>query len=332
MILAADVGGTKTRVALYPPGGSPREPHREARLASRDYPSLEALVISFLASDAPPSVATFGIAGPVVDGRCEGANLPWVADSRVLSRSFGDAAVSLLNDLEATAHGLDLLTPAELAPLQIGAPHPGPRALIAAGTGLGLATVARVGDRWLPMPSEGGHADLAPHDAEGVELYNWLAQRYDALSDGHVSVERVLSGRGLADIYRFLSETGRGGEPAEFATRALGAEDLAPLVSAAALDGSCERARLAVRWFARFYGAEAGNLALRALATAGVYLGGGIAPRLLTLLQDGAFIEAFNSKGRLRRLVERVPVHVILDDRTAMWGAARVALAGSSKT
>lgn len=326
MILAADVGGTKTRLALVTPGSAPRAPRREQRLGSRDYPSLEALVTAFLAGDPPPTRAVFGVAGPVIDQRCVGANLPWTVDAASLSAAMGGTRVTLLNDLETTAHGVDVLKPHDFETLQAGTPRPGPRALIAAGTGLGIAIVGRLRGHWHPMATEGGHGDFAARDADEAELRAWLAERYRDASHGHVSVERVLSGPGLADLYRFLGTRGRGDEPAAFAARAREAADLAPLVTEAALARSCERAVLAVEWFVRVYGAEAGNLALRVLPSAGLYVGGGIAPRLLPFLRGPAFLEAFHDKGRLRSLVEQVPVHVVLDDATALWGAARVAL------
>jgi glucokinase len=326
VILAGDVGGTKTRLALFDPGGSARRPSHEIQRPSRDYPSLEALVREFLAAQRErPLRAVFGIAGPVVDNRCVATNLPWKVGGPELSEALGGAQVTLINDLEATAWGLDLLESGELDVLQRGTGVRGNRALIAAGTGLGEAIMVWDGTRHRPTASEGGHTDFASRDALEDELLVWLRAKY-----GHASNERVLSGPGLADLYRFMSDTARGSEPRAMAERFAAAADPAAVVTAAALDGSCERARLTVEKFVEVYGAEAGNLALKALAVGGVFVGGGIAPRIRGALGDGRFVRAFVSKGRLGALLERIPVAVILDDQTALWGAAAVALGARS--
>jgi glucokinase len=226
-----------------------------------------------------------------------------------------------MNDLETTAWSLAEMADGELETLQAGAPQPGNRALIAAGTGLGEALVIWDGKTWRPSASEGGHADFAPRDELEDGFLRWLRARH-----GRVSYERVLSGQGLADLYRFLTETHRGAASATVAHRFATAEDPAAIVTEAALDGSCERARLALERFVAVYGAEAGNLALKALAVNGVYVGGGIAPRILPFLSAGAFARAFAAKGRLSPMLERIPVRLILDDRAALWGAAAVAL------
>jgi glucokinase len=326
VILAGDIGGTKTRLALYEAGSSPRAPGREQRFASRDYPSLEALVTSFLGAGPRPTDVAFGIAGPVVDGAVNATNLPWRIETRAMADTLG-ARVTLLNDLAATGLGLPVLAVNELEVLQSGAPRAGARALIAAGTGLGEAMLAADGIGWRPFASEGGHADFAPRDALEDELLAWLRTRY-----GHVSYERVLSGAGLADLYRFFQATGRGSAPAAFETAFASAADPAPLVSAAGIDGSCDRARQVVERFVSLYGSEAGNLGLRMLAVAGVYVAGGIAPHLIPVMRTGGFVRAFVDKGRLGPLLEKIPVAVVLDDRCALWGAAAAALgkAGSA--
>lgn len=323
MILAGDVGGTKTRLALYEPGASVREPVLERRLPSREHATLEALVQEFLAgAPARPGRAVLGIAGPVVGQRVEATNLPWRIDAEELSAAIGGAPVLLVNDLEATGWGLPLLDAGEVETLHPGAPQPGNRALIAAGTGLGEALLVREGRSWRPCPSEGGHTDFGPRDALEDELLRWLRERY-----GRVSYERILSGPGLADLYRFLAATGRGTASPDVAARFATAEDPGAVVSEAALYGSCGRARLALERFVSIYGAEAGNLALKALAVDGVYLGGGIAPRILPFLRAGGFFEAFRDKGRLTPVLARIPVTLLRDDRAALWGAARLALA-----
>ena len=322
VILAGDVGGTKTRLALYASGVSPRAPLREQRALSRDYPSLEAIALEFLGPDRERvSSAAFGIAGPVVDNRCETTNLPWSMDGDTLGKRLGGARVRLLNDLEATGWGLAHLDATELRVLQAGRPAVGNRALIAAGTGLGEGLLVWNGSTHVPTASEGGHVDFGPRDSLEDDLNVWLRTRY-----GRVSYERVLSGVGLADLYRFLSETARGAEPSGMAERFASADDPAAVVSAAALDGSCERAKLALDRWVRVYGAEAGNLALKTLAVNGVYVGGGMAPRVASFLEAGPFIEAFRSKGRLSPVVANIPVHLILDDRAALWGAAAHAM------
>ena len=323
VFLAGDVGGTKTHLALYRPGDAARSPVVDRKLPSRDHASLEALVREFLAlSGGQPMRVVLGIAGPVVANRAETTNLPWTVDGVALGRALGGARVTLLNDLTATAWGLGVLAADELEVLQPGVPAPGNRGLIAAGTGLGEALLIPRGEGWTPAPSEGGHADFGPRDPLEDELCVWLRARY-----GHVSWERVLSGPGLADLYRFLSETGRGEEPAAFARAFATAADPAAEVAEGAISGACARARLALERFASIYGAEAGNVALKFLAVAGVFVGGGIAPRILPFLRDAHFRDAFRAKGRLSPLLDRIPVSVILDDRAALWGAAVVALA-----
>ncbi len=323
MILAGDVGGTKTQLALFEPGARARAPAHSAKLASHGHASLAALVREFVDPlGARPARAVFGIAGPVVGGRCEATNLPWIVSEPEMSAALDGAKVTLMNDLEATAWGLEQLDASDLVTLQPGEPHAGNRALIAAGTGLGEALLVWNGSRWRPSASEGGHADFGARDPLEDELLLWLRAAH-----GRVSYERILSGRGLADLYRFLTATARGAEPPAFASRFAAAEDPAALVTEAALDGSCGRARLAVERWVDIYGAEAGNLALKALAVAGLFVGGGIAPRLIDVMRDGRFARAFGAKGRLAPMLREIPIAVIRDERTALWGAAAVGLA-----
>jgi len=321
MILAGDVGGTKTLLALFDGPGDPRKPARHRRFESRGHGSLGDLVKTFLnESGARPVRAAFGIAGPVVENRTEATNLPWTIDGAQLGRAL-DAEVTLLNDLEATARGVRFLADREVAWVHAGRARAGHRALIAAGTGLGEALLVHRDGTWHPAASEGGHADFGPRDPLEDALCGWLRARY-----GRVSYERILSGPGLADLYRFLSETGHGEATAEFEARFRVADDPAAEVTRAALDGSCGRAKLALERFVSVYGAEAGNLALKAFAVGGVYVGGGIAPRILDALRSTTFSDAFHDKGRMKPLLEQIPVGVILDDRAALWGAASVAM------
>jgi len=320
MILAGDIGGTKAQLALFPPGAAPRSPAVEARVPTNGSSSLDVLLRDFVErSGLQPARCILGIAGPVAANRRITTNLPWQVDGDALGAELG-FPVTLLNDLEATGWGLATLGPDDLLTLHAGTAAPGNRALIAAGTGLGEAILHWDGATWTPMASEGGHTDFGPRDTLEEELLHWLRGKY-----GRVSYERILSGPGLVDLYRFFRETKRGAEPAEVATRFDSAPEPAAVVTETALDGSCERARLVLETFAAIYGAEAGNLALKALALGGVYVGGGIAPRLLPVLTRGGFAHAFFDKGRLSPLLSRIPVAVVLDPKTAVWGAAAYA-------
>jgi glucokinase len=323
MILAGDIGGTKTHLALFPPDGRARKPSVDRIYSSHDHASPDRLIASFLSeAGVRPTRVVLGIAGPVVNNRAEITNLPWAIDGQALSESLG-ADVRLINDLEATGWGIMTLdAPGDLAPLHDGqAARSGNGALIAAGTGLGEAPLIWNGEDWTPSASEGGHADFGPRDTLEDELLGWLRARY-----GHVSYERILSGPGIADLYRFLRDTGRGDEPGDVRARFDTAADPAVIVTETALAGTCERAVLALERFCSIYGAEAGNVALKFLAVGGVFVSGGIAPRILPFLNRGGFERAFLDKGRLRGVVERIPVTVVLDPATALWGAAAVAL------
>lgn len=325
MILAGDVGGTKTQLALFEPGGSARAPMTRRRFASRDFPSLEALIDEFVREcPAAPSRAVIGIAGPVVDNRVETTNLPWTMSGERVSTHLKGAPVTLLNDLVTTAHGLSELSDGDLRVLQAGEPAQGNRVLIAAGTGLGEALVIRDGERWMPVASEGGHSDFGPRNEFEDGLCRWLRAKY-----GRVSWERLLSGPGFVDLYRYHREMRLGDEPAACAHAFDAADDPAVVITAHGLDGSCERASLVIDRFLEMYGAEAGNLALKGFAVGGVFVGGGIAPKLAPRLAAGGFLDAFRQKGRLTPLLERIPVAVILDEQTSLWGAAHVALDGS---
>jgi glucokinase len=321
VILAGDTGGTSTRLALF----ELREGvlHRVVSevVRSREAGSLEEAVTRFSARHrGEVTEACFGIPGPVRDGRAEALNLPWVVEARALARALGLQHVWLINDLEANAYGIAALEPGDLAVLNAGTPDPsGNMAVISAGTGLGEAGLAWDGQRHTPFPSEGGHADFAPADELQIELLRFLMAEH-----GHVSVERVLSGPGLHNIYRFLRDTGRSEEPPwlrEEVTRG----DAPALISRLGLEGRDPLCVRALDLFVAVYGAEAGNLSLKVMATRGVYLGGGIAPKIIERLRKPGFMEAFVAKGRMRALLEAVPVRVILNDQAALLGAARCA-------
>ena len=309
MILAGDIGGTSTRLALF--DGDPREPLALQVYASREHAGLDEMVADFVA-EHPAEVrhACFGVAGPVRGGRCvDTTNLAWPVDGSALARTVGLDRVSLLNDLEANARGLAALGPADFAVVNEGDPNAsGNAAVVSAGTGLGQAGLYWDGDRYHVFATEGGHADFAPRNPLEEGLRRHLADEH-----GHVSYERVCSGIGLVNVYRYLRGTGGNPEGREFD---------APAITRAALDGTNPVCVQALDTMVSIYGAQAGNVALTLMATGGVYLGGGFPPRILSKLEDGCFMRAFLDKGRFGALLERIPVRVILNDRTALIGAA----------
>jgi glucokinase len=325
LILAGDIGGTTTRLATYRVADGKLNVVDQGDFASRKHGSLAAIIKEFVAGAGQrPLRACFGIAGPVRAGRVLTPNLPWLVDGAELAELLGLKEVGLFNDLQANAYGIPLLQPEDFAVLNPGQPDPaGAIAVIAAGTGLGETTAVWDGTAHRPLPSEGGHADFAPRTALETELLLHLRAEF-----GRVSYERVLSGPGLLNIYRFLRDRRHLPEtPA--VVDALGHGQPAA-ITRAALDGSCPLCVETLDLFVSLYGAEAGNLALRALATGGLYLGGGIAPKILALLTRPAFMLAFTAKGRLSPLLEAIPVRVILNDRTALLGAARCAMLGGT--
>jgi glucokinase len=322
VILAGDIGGTNTRLALLEAVDGRLRPRAEGTYRSAQHADLHAVLEHFRREHAAPiTAAGFGVAGPVVNGRCEATNLPWVVDAAALARHLDLEGVSLINDLQAIAEGSELLGEEEFRVLQAGQPGvPGNRAIIAAGTGLGEAGLFWDGRRHQPFATEGGHVDFAPRTPMEAELLHHLRTRF-----GRVSYERVVSGRGLLNIYHFLRESGRGETPAEV-LRAMEQGDPGAVITRSALEGRCGVCRQALDLFVSVYGAEAGNLALKMLAVGGVLVAGGIAPHILEKLADGDFIEAFRAKGRLTPLLEAIPVRVILNQRVGVLGAARTAV------
>ena len=321
MLLAADIGGTKTNLAIFSPEAGPRAPLAEARFPSADYPSLEALVREFLSQvDVEVEWASFGVAGPVVAGRATITNLPWVMEEEQLQATLNLSSARLLNDLAAIAHAVPFLESADLHTLNEGQPTPGGAiAIVAPGTGLGEAFLTWDGSRYRPYASEGGHADFAPTNPLEIELLRYLQHRFQ-----HVSYERVCSGRGLPNIYAFLKHSGYADEPDWLAEQLAAADDPTPVIVNTALDRekTCELCVATLDTFVSILGAEAGNLALKVLASGGVYLSGGIPPRILPALEQERFMEAFRSKGRMSDLLARVPVHVILNPKVALLGVA----------
>jgi glucokinase len=325
-ILAGDIGGTKTVVAAFEAAQVAPRPLAEASYRSADHPSFEDILRGFCAqhSLASPRAACFAVAGAVVEGRAHPTNLPWPAlEESALAEVLGVPRVTLLNDLEATAYGVLTLPPSELVTLNPGEARPrrGNAAVIAAGTGLGEACLAWDGSRHRAVGGEAGHADFAPRSDEEVELLRFLRSELG----GRVSVERVVSGPGLHGIYRFLRSRSPAAEPV-WLTRQLADGDPSAVVSELALarrEAVCVRA---LELFVSLYGAEAGNLALRSLAVAGVFVAGGIAPRILPALREGSFVRAFRAKGRFEALLAQIPVRVATNPRAALLGAAHRAL------
>ncbi len=322
-VLAGDIGGTKTDLALY-------AVETPARLAvvrrqvfpSRDYPGLEDVLRAFLQpGDGPIDAAAFGIAGPVVDEAVITTNLPWRVAAASLREMLGVAHVRLLNDLEATAYGALFLPPQSLLTLNAGDARIGNRAVIAAGTGLGQAFLFWDGAAHRAAATEGGHADFAPRDDTETALFQWLRGRF-----GHVSYERIVSGPGLLNVFEFL--TVDRGMPVDPAVRArLEREDPSAVVGEAGVKKTCATCTEAVRIFVGVYGAQAGNLALATMATGGVYVGGGIVTKMLPAMQDAVFMRAFADKGRYAALLGEIPVRIILEPLTARLGAAHAAAA-----
>jgi glucokinase len=323
MILAGDVGGTKTNIALFHEGADQLgRPLNQKSFPSKQYDSLNAIVREYVVEHpADIKFACFGIAGPVVGARVETPNLAWQVDGERLAHTIGVARVDLINDLEATAYGIEGLKDTQLYTLNEGdLTRAGHRALIAAGTGLGIAGIFWDGRHYRPIASEGGHADFAPLNELEIDLLRYLIERFS----GRVSYERVVSGPGLFNIYSFLRDTKWAEEPDWLAAQ-IASGDRTAAVSMAALAGKSDLAVKTLDLFVEIYGAMAGNLALLLKSVGGLYIGGGIAPKIIKKLKDGAFMRTFTDKGRMSSLVASIPVHVILDDKTALYGAARCA-------
>jgi len=313
MILAGDIGGTNTRLALFEKGAIVAE----EKFPSREFKSLEEIVKQFL--KVKVAAACFGIAGPIRDGRCKATNLPWIVDIEVLKKELQIPRVHLLNDLEANAYGLKVLKSDELYCLQQGKRQVGNQALIAAGTGLGEAGLFWDGKAHCPFATEGGHTDFAPRNELESELLMYLKKKYE-----HVSYERVVSGPGIHAIYQFLIDTKRETASPQI-TSEIQKRDPGSVINEFSLkDKACSKA---IDWFLSLYGAEAGNMALKYLSLGGFYIGGGIAPRLKDRFKQSEFLSSFSNKGRFKELLQSMPIHIVLNDKTALLGAA--AFAGS---
>jgi glucokinase len=321
MILAGDIGGTKTNLGLFDIADGSLASVDQKSFPSSRYPNLESIVDEFLTAAGKPRIASacFGVAGPVVEGHSVTPNLSWNIEAMSLASRLKLVSVGLINDLEATAYGIAELKPQEFVRLNQGTLETGNAALVAAGTGFGNASLFWDGDRHVPSASEGGHIDFAPRDQLETNLLMHLIDKF-----GHVSVERVVSGPGLFNIYDFLRSTGYAKESPTVVER-FKHDDPSSVISNAALAGECALCEKALDMFASIYGAAAGNVALLLKAVAGVYVGGGIAPKIIEKLKDGTFMKAFIGKGRLTALLNAIPVLVILNDETPLLGAARVA-------
>lgn len=320
MLLAGDIGGTKTELAIFSAEGGPRAPLALAEFRSADYPNLVAIVRAFLAETAMPvDRACFAIAGPVVRGRVHATNLPWVLEETALARELGLQSVRLLNDLEALARAVPHLQPEDVHTLNRGERVAGGAiAVIAPGTGLGEAFLTWDGSHHVAHASEGGHTDFAPTDELQMGLLRYMRRQYD-----HVSYEHVCSGIGIPNIYDYLRDRGQVTELPEMARRLAEAEDRTQLICEAALrpDAPDALSRETLDTFLSILGAEAGNLALKVLATGGVYVGGGIPIHVAAALDNGRFMTAFARKGRFAEMLSRTPVHAIVR-QAALIGAA----------
>lgn len=326
-ILAGDAGGTKTYLGLYTTGPGGLKPFADASYPSREADSLEELIARMLkAYPVNVAAACIGIAGPVTGGESRPPNLSWVVSEKNIRNRFGWPNVRLLNDLSATALAVPLLEPDELSVLHPGKREGGPEehgniVLIAPGTGLGQALLLYDQGRWRPMASEGGHTDFAPTDDAEIDLWRYLHQRF-----GHVSLERVISGPGLVHIYEWLTADRKATASVLNTMTASDPADRARIIAQAALDDEDEICRQALLRFCRILGAAAGNLALTGLAVGGVFIGGGIPPKILPMLRRSDFMDGFTAKGRFAGLLKTIPVHVILNDRAALLGAAHHAV------
>ena len=321
MILAGDIGGTHARLAFFDVVDGRFSLVSASIFPSRQYAGLDEIVAKFVdTANLRPDTACFGIAGPVRNGRVEASNLPWILESKRLADELRIKKAFLINDLEANAWGIPALDLKDVVALNHVKGQPvGNQAVIAAGTGLGEAGMYWDGVRHHVFASEGGHGDFAPRNPLEVELFNYLRTRF-----GHVSYERIVSGPGLVNVFSFLRDTGRGAAPQWLADE-MAHSDPAAAVSRAGMDGKCGLCEQALDLFVSIYGAEAGNLALKLMATGGVYLGGGIAPKMLAKLSGPLFMQAFAGKGRMQALLESMPVMVITNDQIALLGAARCA-------
>lgn len=320
MIVAGDIGGTKTHLVLFN-ASDPVHWIKEKKYSSREYKNLTEILQDFLStSDRKVETMCLGIAGPVINNRCQATNLPWVIDAKEISKELKIPKVDLINDLEANAYGIRALSNEEIVVLNPGNEKAGNKALIAAGTGLGEAGLYWDGKSHRPFACEGGHCDFAPTNEREIGLLRYLKKKYD-----HVSFERILSGSGFYLLYRFFIEAEGERPDASVEEIVKEGKDPAKIISERGLKKESAICSKVIDLFVSIYGAEAGNLALKMLSVAGMYIGGGIAPKIIDALKTGVFMKAFKDKGRFSSLLSSIPVKVILNENTALLGAARYA-------
>jgi len=317
VILAGDIGGTKSHIGIYRinPDHS-YQPVRERIFPSKQYRGLEGMLQEVLGGCGKLDAACFGVAAPIVGNRVKLTNLPWVIDQKKLQRRLGVRRFCIINDLVANAYGIRMLKKRELVVLNQGKKRRGNAALISAGTGLGEAILFWDGKNYLPSPSEGGHVEFGPRTPLEIELLEYLLKHFD-----HVSYERILTGEGLFRIYQFLREFKKSEEDPPWLVEKIEREDPASVISQAARERQSRLCMRALDIFSSIYGAEAGNLALKAMAIGGIYIGGGIAPRILWKLREGMFMEAFKEKGRYSKMMKDIPVKVIVNEKASLLGA-----------
>ncbi|HSX04354.1 MAG TPA: glucokinase [Rhabdochlamydiaceae bacterium] len=316
MILAGDVGATKTHLALFEKGEQ-RKFFADEKFKSTEFESLTAIIKKFLENRSVKiEKACFGVPGVVINGKCHPTNLPWLVDEKKISDSTKIPTVRLINDLEANAYGIGCLYPQEFYTLNTGIVHEGNQALISAGTGLGEAGLFWSGERHIPFATEGGHCSFAPENELELALQKYLKREFT-----HVSFERILSGLGLYRVYQFLIDSGL-----ESAKESIKMDVDAPKkITEKALNGTCRACKRALEVFVGIYGSETGNLALKHFAVGGIYIGGGIAPKILPALKEGEFMKRFSAKGRMQALLSTIPIKIILNENTALLGAAEYA-------
>ncbi|WP_198262882.1 glucokinase [sulfur-oxidizing endosymbiont of Gigantopelta aegis] len=331
-VLAGDIGGTKTNLGIFEVSATNSPIHSvfELSYVSCDYASLEDIVTHFLAQYPETENihnTCFGVAGPVIKQCCEVTNLPWIVSAKQLQATFSWSAVHLLNDLEANAWGIASLKANDFVTLNAGQTDAsGNCAIIAAGTGLGEAGMFWNGEHHLPFATEGGHTDFSPSNDLEFRLQGYLSKKYQ----GHVSWERIVSGMGLVNLYEFLCAEANASPP-EWLVEAMQV-DAAAAISNAAMSNKDKLCQQALTWLVTLYGVEAGNQALKIMAQGGVYLGGGIAPKIISALQSGRFMQAFCNKGRMSHLMKAMPVKVIMNDKTALYGPAMFAYQNAHET
>lgn len=320
MILAGDIGGTKTNLAIFAFDGDNLEIKAKAQFASRDFTSLEDVIAEFskIASLEEVDKACFGVAGPIINGDCRTTNLPWDVSAQNLQKFLATKKVILMNDLEATAYGMSRLKDDEFVNINpTGRKVDGNRAVIAAGTGLGEAILFHEGENYHPIGSEGGHCDFAPVTSEQDALLKWMRERYH----GHVSFERILSGPGIYALYEFLLDIDAAPQPAAM-INLKATQDKSAMISELAIKENDPLCVKTLKLFCEIYAAEAGNLALKSMSLGGVYIGGGIAPKILPFMTSGDFMNNFANKGRFEELLRGMEVKISLNDETALLGAA----------